>query len=243
MSVPERSVARPVTVLVAVLAVTLFGTIAARRLPVDLLPDIAYPTITVQTEYEDAAPLSVEQFVTRPVEEAVGVIPGVREMRSVSRAALSEVILEFDWDQEMDFAALEVREKLGTVQLPREAEIPRVLRFDPSLEPIQRLALSGDRSLDDLRQLADRWLKPKLEAVVGIASAKVRGGLDPEVVVQADEDRLAALGLTLDDLAQAPRGGECQSARRHPPRLERALSRPHAARIRGPRAAAPHGGA
>ena len=191
------------TVLVAALAVTIFGTLASQRLAVDLLPDISYPTVTVQTEYPDAAPISVEQFVTRPVEEAVGVIPGVREMRSVSRPARSEVILEFDWDQEMDFAALEVREKLGTVELPREAEIPRVLRFDPSLDPIVRLAFAGERPLDELRQLADRWLKPRFESVGGVAAAKVRGGLDPEVVVQADEDRLAALGLTLDDLATA----------------------------------------
>ena len=165
------------TVLVAALAVTIFGTLASQRLAVDLLPDISYPTVTVQTEYPDAAPISVEQFVTRPVEEAVGVIPGVREMRSVSRPARSEVILEFDWDQEMDFAALEVREKLGTVELPREAEIPRVLRFDPSLDPIVRLAFAGERPLDELRQLADRWLKPRFESVGGVPAAKVRASI------------------------------------------------------------------
>jgi len=89
MPIPETSVRRPVTVLVAALAVTIFGLLAARRLAVDLLPDLSYPTVTVETEYPDAAPVSVEQFVTRPVEEAVGVIPGVREMRSVSRAGRS----------------------------------------------------------------------------------------------------------------------------------------------------------
>jgi HAE1 family hydrophobic/amphiphilic exporter-1 len=83
--------------------------------------------------------------------------------------------------------------------------MPRVLRFDPSLDPIVRLAFSGDRPLDELRQLAERLLKPRLEAIQGVAAAKVRGGLDPEVQVDADEDRLAALGLTLDDLAAALR--------------------------------------
>jgi HAE1 family hydrophobic/amphiphilic exporter-1 len=105
----------------------------------------------------------------------------------------------------MDFAAMDVREKLGLVELPREAEPPRVLRFDPSLDPIVRMAFTGDRPLDELRQIADRWLKPRLEAIKGIAAAKVRGGLDPEIQVEADEDRLAALGLTLDDLARALR--------------------------------------
>ena len=204
MSVPSFSVRRPITVLMATAAVSTFGFLAAQRLPVELLPDLSYPTLTVQTEYPDAAPESVEQFISRPIEEAVGVIPGVREMRSVSRPGMSEVILEFDWGEEMDMAAIEVRERLGVVQLPREAELPRVLRFDPSLDPIVRLGLSEpDRPLDDLRQLAERWIKPRLESVQGIAAAKVRGGLDPEIAVEADEDKLAALGLTLDDLARA----------------------------------------
>ena len=204
MSLARGSVNRPVTVLMATIAISTFGFLAAKRLPIELLPDLAYPTLTIQTEYPDAAPESVEQFVTRPLEEAVGVITGVREMRSVSRPGLSEVILEFDWGEEMDLAAIEVRERLGVVQFPRESEPSRVLRFDPSLDPIVRLGLSGPgRELDDLRQLADRWIKPRLEGVKGIAAAKIRGGLDPEVVVEADEDRLAALGITLDDLAQA----------------------------------------
>jgi HAE1 family hydrophobic/amphiphilic exporter-1 len=105
----------------------------------------------------------------------------------------------------MDFAAMEVRERLGVVELPREAERSRVLRFDPSLDPIVRIALGGDRPLDDLWQIADRWFKPRFEAVSGVAAAKLRGGLQPEIVVEADEDRLAALGLTLDDLAVALR--------------------------------------
>jgi HAE1 family hydrophobic/amphiphilic exporter-1 len=189
----------------ATLAVGIFGWIAARQLPIELLPDLSYPTLTIQTEYPDAAPVSVEQFITRPVEEAVGVIPGVRDMRSVSRPGLSEVILEFEWDESMDFAAMDVREKLGLVELPREADLPRVLRFDPSLDPIVRLSFAGERPLDELRQVAERWIKRRLEAVKGVAAAKVRGGLDPEVQVEADEDRLAALGLTLEDLAQALR--------------------------------------
>jgi HAE1 family hydrophobic/amphiphilic exporter-1 len=205
VSLPDVSVRRPVTIFVAAVTLTIFGLLSWSNIPVELLPDLSYPTLTVQTEYPDAAPTSVEQFVTRPLEETVGVIPGVREMRSVSRAGLSEVVLEFEWDERMDFAAMEVREKLGLVELPREAERPRVLRFDPSLDPIARLAFTGDRPLDELRQVADRWLKPRLDAIQGVAAAKVRGGLDPEVQVEADEDRLAALGLTLDDLAQALR--------------------------------------
>ena len=189
----------------ATLAVVTFGVLAARRLPVSLLPALAYPTLTVETRYPDAAPVTVEQFVTRPVEEAVGVIPGVRDVRSTSRAGISEVILEFGWDEKMDLAGLAVREKVGLVELPREAQTPRVLRFDPALDPVVRLALSGERPLDELFAIAERWIEPRFEAVRGVAAARVRGGLETEIQVAVDEDRLRALGLTLGDLAAALR--------------------------------------
>ena len=205
MTLPEFSVRRPVTIGVTMLTIVIFGLLTARQLPIELLPDLSYPTLTIQTNYPDAAPTSVEQFVTRPIEESVGAIAGVRHMHSVSRAGTSEVILEFDWADSMDYAAMEARDKAGLAELPREAGRPRVLRFDPSLDPIVRLALLGERPLDEMRQIAERWLKPQLESVRGVAAAKVRGGLDPEIQVEADEDRLAALGLTLDDLAQALR--------------------------------------
>jgi len=205
VTLPEIAVRRPVTVAMLTVALAVFGWLSAWRLPVELLPDLSYPSLTIQTGYPDAAPVSVEQFVTRPVEEAVGVIPGVRDMRSTSRAGLSEVVLEFEWDEEMDFAALDVREKLGLVELPREAEPPRVLRYDPALDPVVRLALSGERPLDELRELAERWIKRRFEAVDGVAAARVRGGLAPEIQVAVDEERLAALGLDISELAAALR--------------------------------------
>lgn len=205
MSLPDLAVRRPVTILMGTIALAVFGFLSIAGFPVELLPDVAYPTLTIQTAYPDAAPDSVEQFVTKPVEEAVGVIPGVRDLSSTSRAGISEVVLEFEWGEEMDFASLDVREKLGLVQLPLEADVPRVLRFDPSLDPIVRLSLASDRPLDDLRQLAERWIKPRFEALRGVAAAKVRGGLDPEVHVDVDIDRLAALGLSMADVAGALR--------------------------------------
>ena len=205
MSLPEVSTRRPVAVFVTTLAVGMFGWLALDQLSVELLPELTYPTLTIQTEFPDAAPLTVEQLVTRPIEETVGVIPGIRDLRSVSRAGLSEVVLEFEWDERMEHVAMEAREKVGLVDLPDEVDPPRVLRFDPSLDPVMRLAFHGDRPLAELRQLADRWVKPRLESIEGVAAAKVRGGFDPEVQVDADEDRLAALGLTLDDLAIALR--------------------------------------
>lgn len=203
MSFAAAAARRPVGVLVGTTAACVFGALALERLPVELLPDLSYPTLTVQTDLPDAAPASVEQLVTRPIEEAVGVIPGVRDLRSVSRAGRSEVVLELAWSEPVELRALDVREKLGLVELPPEARPPRVLRFDPSLDPVVRLALAGDRPPDELRRLADRWLEPRLEAVPGVASVEVRGGLEPEVQVDVDEDRLAALGLTAGDVVAA----------------------------------------
>jgi len=198
------AVRRPVSVLTCVLAVAVFGLLAAQRLPTALLPDLSYPTLTIQTLYPDAAPTSVEQLVTQPLEESVGVIPGLRSLRSVSRAGLSEVILEFDWDEDMDLAALEVRERLGLANLPDESDPPRVLRYDPGLEPMLRVALRG-RPLDELTELADRWLEPRLTAVDGVAAVKLRGARTAEVLVEADPERLANHGLTFLDLETALR--------------------------------------
>lgn len=202
---PRWSVQHPIAVAMATIALVTFGVLAYGRLPVRLLPDVSYPTLTIETVYADAAPVEVEAFVTRPVEEAVGVIPGVRALRSASRAGRSEVVLEFEWGTSMDETALDVREKLGLLNLPREAEVPRVLRFDPNLDPVIRLAFSGSRSLPDQRRLAERWLAPRLEAIDGVAAAKVRGGLTPEIEVHVDDRKLAAYGLDLDAVSAALR--------------------------------------
>jgi HAE1 family hydrophobic/amphiphilic exporter-1 len=140
------SVARPVTTTMATLAVLIFGIVALLRLPVALLPDLSYPSLTVQTEYPDAAPTEVEELVTRPIEELVGAVPGLVQVESVSREGRSEVILDFAWGTGIDRAMDDVREKLDRVVLPQEAERPVVLRYDPAQEPILRLALVSGRS-------------------------------------------------------------------------------------------------
>jgi hydrophobic/amphiphilic exporter-1 (mainly G- bacteria), HAE1 family len=199
----ELSVRRPVSVTMAAIAVVAFGWVALQRLSLDLLPDISYPTLVVQTEFPDTAPQEVENLVTRPIEEVVGVLRGLTTVRSVSRAGLSEVTLEFDWGTDMALLSLEVREKLDRLILPVGARDPLVLRYDPSLDPIVRLAFSGDADLAVLRRLADYQLKPDLETVPGIASAQVRGGLEDEIQVAVDQERLAALGLPLESVRDA----------------------------------------
>ena len=150
---------RPVSVSMFTVAVAIFGIVSFTRLPLNLLPDISYPSLTVETRYQGAAPAEVESLVSRPIEEAVGVISGVKRLTSRSRAGTSEVTLEFLWDTNMDFAALDVREKLDLVQLPRDADKPTLLRFDPSSDPILRLGVTGSSDLAALRQYAEEELK------------------------------------------------------------------------------------
>ncbi|MEZ5391813.1 MAG: efflux RND transporter permease subunit [Bryobacterales bacterium] len=200
MSVTNTAIHRPVTIGMFFVAVALFGLVSLDRLPLNLLPDISYPSLTVQTDYEDAAPEEIESLLTRPIEEAVGVSAGLTRISSISRAGQSEVVLEFAWGTNMDLASLDVREKLDLVQVPRDAEKPVILRFDPSFDPIVRMQLSADMSLSRLRTLAEEELKKQLEAVDGVAAVKVAGGREEQIRIEIDEKRLAEMGVPITEV-------------------------------------------
>jgi HAE1 family hydrophobic/amphiphilic exporter-1 len=202
MSLIEFSLKRRVTVAMCAIALVVFGCVAFTRLPINLLPNISYPSLTVETRYQGAAPAEIESLVSRPVEEAVGVVAGVQRLTSVSRPGLSQVTLEFGWGRNMDFAALDVREKLDLVRLPREAEKPVVLRLDPNNDPILRLYLTGGSNLYQLRYVADEVLKKDLESTDGVAAIKVNGGYEEEIQVKVDQGKLALMGVGIQDVNQ-----------------------------------------
>ncbi|MCP4546761.1 MAG: efflux RND transporter permease subunit [bacterium] len=202
MKIVGSSMNRPVTVFMVTLAAVIFGLVALSRLSLNLLPDISYPTLTIQTEYTDAAPSEVEKLITESLEEAVSVIPGLRKLRSISRPGVSEILLEFAWKTDMDFASLDVREKLDMVRLPDDAGSPVLLRYDPTLDPILRLGLYGDLELAPLRHLAERVIKKDLESLDGVASVRLRGGLEEEIHVEVDEGRLSSLDLPIGVISQ-----------------------------------------
>ncbi len=204
----EFATRRRVTIAMITLTMLLFGAIALHGLKVNLLPDLSYPTLTVRTEYAGAAPSEIETLVTEPVEEAVGVVKNLRKLKSVSRTGQSDVVLEFAWGTNMDQASLEVRDKMEALSLPLEAKAPVLLRFNPSTQPIMRLVLSSKtaahsdaeavRALTQLRRYADEDLKKKLEPVAGVAAVKVGGGLEDEIQVDIDQQRLAQLNMPID---------------------------------------------
>jgi HAE1 family hydrophobic/amphiphilic exporter-1 len=207
------STSRPVAIFVIFLAAVVFGLFSYRQLSVALMPELSYPTLTVRTEYPGAAPEEVENDISRPIEEALGVIGGLRRISSISRAGVSDVVLELSWDSEMSQAAQDALEKLDLVFLPDEAERPLILRFDPSLDPVMELSLSGsgerfegEEGLRRLRRLADLQVKRALEPIKGVAAVRVRGGLEEEIHIRIDEEKLRRSGLpiqmVIDRLAQ-----------------------------------------
>ncbi|MFL9582170.1 efflux RND transporter permease subunit [Stenotrophomonas sp. AB1(2024)] len=204
----EFATRRRVTIFMFMITLVLFGLIALGNLKVNLLPDLSYPTLTVRTEYTGAAPTEIETLITEPVEEAVGVVKNLRKLKSISRTGQSDVVLEFAWGTNMDQASLEVRDKMEALNLPLEAKAPVLLRFNPSTAPIMRLVIAakGDpasdadavRQLTALRRYADEDLKKKLEPVAGVAAVKVGGGLEDEIQVDIDQQKLAQLNLPID---------------------------------------------
>src|SRR5690349_12233986 len=215
MTLVDFAIRRRVTIAMAMVAITLLGMISLSRLKVNLLPDLSYPTLTVRTELPGAAPTEIENLISRPVEEAAGVVRNVRSVRSVSRSGQSDVIIEFTWGTDMDFAGIEVRERLDLLWLPTDATRPLLLRFDPSSEPVMRVALVDETSatstnrggnhedrLKFLRRFADDRIKPEIESVEGSAAVKVSGGFEDEVQIYVDQQRLAQLRLSIEQVAR-----------------------------------------
>jgi HAE1 family hydrophobic/amphiphilic exporter-1 len=209
LKIVEFSTRRRVTVVMLMTTLVVFGLISFKRLPINLLPDISYPTLTVRCEYPGAAPSEIENLISKPIEDAVSVISDVVRVSSRSRADVSEVVIEFAWKTNMDFASMDIREKLDLIDLPDDTERPVILRFDPSQDPIMKLSLYGDEDLINLRILAEEELKPVLEGlsvesgvtgtstISGVAAVRISGGLEEEIHVDLEEARLANLGIPI----------------------------------------------
>ena len=210
MKLVDLAVTRPVTIWMFTFGILLFGLVAAGRLAVNLLPDLSYPSLTIRTEFIGAAPAEVEQLVSKPIEEAIGIVKGVRKVQSVSRSGRSDVVMEFDWGTDMNIAALEVREKLDVLFLPLEIEKPLLLRFNPNLDPIVRLALSRkdneqaltNSQLVSLRTYADEDLRRALESLSGVAAVRPDGGLEQEIQILVDPQKLSQLQLDISQISQ-----------------------------------------
>jgi len=200
MSMIRLSVRRPVTVCMITIGVIAFGIMSLTKLPVNLLPDLSYPTLTLETRYPGAAPEEVEYLITRQVEEAVSVVPHIKRVTSASKPELSQVMIEFQWGREMDFAILDVSKKVDLLRFPEGVEKPRLLRYDPNQEPIMKISVTADEPLTELRYFCEEDLKKRLEGVPGLASVKVTGGREEVIEVHLDEAALKRFSISIEEV-------------------------------------------
>ncbi|HUF28215.1 MAG TPA: efflux RND transporter permease subunit [Gemmatimonadaceae bacterium] len=205
MSLPRRSIRRPIAVAMLFLAVVALGLISFTRLPIDLLPGISYPRLVVYTSIPEVGPAEVERLVTTVIEQQVARVPGHERTESVSRDGVSLVTLRFAWGTDMDFAALNVRERLDQVRdrLPQSASRPVVLRTDPTADPIMSVVVAGRSDLWRLKELAESVIKRRFEQVDGVAQATVTGGLEREIRVDVDPQLLESYQVTIEQVANA----------------------------------------
>lgn len=197
----DIAVRRPITILMIVIAVCVFGFVSYQKLPLTLMPDISYPSLTIRTEYPGTAPQEVETQISQPLEQQLAIVSKLERINSISRAEQSDIVMEFAWDADMNAIAQEIREKIDRVRLPREAVRPLILRYDPTLDPIIRVGLtSEDMPLDELREFVEDTIQRDLEGEAGIAAVKVKGGLEEEYQVNIDEHKLVSLNLNIQQV-------------------------------------------
>lgn len=198
------AVERPITLLMTTLIFVGFGIYGLQNLRLNLYPDVSFPTITVYTSYEGVAPEDIETLVTRPIEESVGSISGIRRIRSLSSQGASVVKLNFNWGTDLYEAENDVRKQLGFVErsIPDDAQSPLVFSYDPNQEPIVVLTLTSNaRSPRDLRTYANQILEQRIERVNGIASVETSGGLERQINVTIDNEKMRLYDITIAEIA------------------------------------------
>jgi HAE1 family hydrophobic/amphiphilic exporter-1 len=179
------------------------GVIALYFIPLEMMPDITYPTLTVVTSYSNVAPEDIETMVTKPIEEAVSTVSGVKNVTSVSSEGSSSITVEFEWGTNLDFAAQDMRGNIDMISewLPEDVERPIVMKFDISAMPVLFYGITSTKMTPiELRKYTEDVIKGQLEQVEGVASATVVGGREREIQVDVDRAKLAAYGLSLDQL-------------------------------------------
>src|SRR5687767_7078647 len=200
MSIPRLAIERPITMFMLSGVIMLIGLLALMRLPVDLMPDISFPSITVRVGYPGVGPLEMEELVTRPLEQALSAVAGLERIESTSSEGSSRVTLNFAWGTDLNEAADDVRNRLDRVRgrFPEEAEAPIMFKFDASAAPIMGVGLEGDYDRVKLREIAEHDLSQRLERVPGVAAVTVEGGLRRQIHVELSKEKIRALDLPVD---------------------------------------------
>src|ERR687892_206948 len=200
MSIPRLAIERPITMFMLSGVIMLIGLLSFTRLPVDLMPDISFPSLTVRVGYPGVGPLEMEELVTRPLEQAMSAVAGLERLESTSSEGSSRVTLNFAWGTDLNEAADDVRNRLDRVRgrLPEEADAPIMFKFDANTFPIMGVGVEGDFDRVRLREIAEHDLSQRLERVPGVASVTVDGGLRRQIHVLLSKEKIRALDLPVD---------------------------------------------
>ncbi|WP_202707550.1 efflux RND transporter permease subunit [Sporosalibacterium faouarense] len=204
MNLSSLAVKRPVTIVMVTLIVILLGVVSLTRIPIDLLPKMEIPVAIVSSSYDGAGPLEMENLVTRPIEQSIATVSSIESVSSISSEGNSIVVAQFNYGTDMDFATLEMREKVDMVKgfLPEDSSDPMVMTIDPNAMPMMQVALSEGDSLESLQTIAEDTIKPRLERLEGVASVDIVGGYEKEIEIKLNESKLKGYGLSLDYIAQ-----------------------------------------
>jgi HAE1 family hydrophobic/amphiphilic exporter-1 len=207
MSVPRIAIHRPVTMFMMSAIVVLLGAIAATRLPVDLMPDVTFPSLTVRVGYAGVGPIEIEELIVRPLEQSLAAVPGLEQINSTAAEGSGTVRLNFVWGTDLNEAADEVRTRVDRIRgrLPVDADPPTIFKFDANSQPIVGIGVEGDFDRVTLREMAEIDLVPRLERVEGVASVTVDGGLRRQIRVELSKEKITALDLPVDRIIQTIR--------------------------------------
>ncbi len=192
MKLPKFAVERPVAITMIMLVLILMGGIGLTNLPLELMPDLDLPVVVVMTEFPGAGPSEIENLVTRPLEESLQAVTNVSSVSSISQEGESQVIIEFEWGTNLDYAIQDVREQVDFVgpMLPDEAEDPYSIQFDPTEMPVLDYGVSGEGELTEIRQTVEDEIVPELERLSGVAQIDITGSQEREIQIEMDPGRI-----------------------------------------------------
>ncbi|MCB5260047.1 MAG: efflux RND transporter permease subunit, partial [Candidatus Cloacimonetes bacterium] len=202
MKISQVAVGRPVLTIMVSLIVIILGAVALSRLPIDLMPDVTSPTISISTSYSKASPLTMEELVTRPIEEAVAAVPGVQEISSRSTEGNSNVQVSFNWGTDLEAASNDIRDRLDRIisRLPSDANRPSLRKFDMAATPVIMMGVTSNLEVLELRRILEEQVSYRLERVNGVASVNIWGGRTREIHINIDPLKMNALKISPDQI-------------------------------------------
>ena len=203
MILPEIGVKRSITTAMVFIGIIILGLVSLSRIGIDLMPDLELPTIGVITHYSGAGAEDVESRITEAIEEKVSTVPNLDKVESISQEGVSVVMVKFEWGADLSEASNDIRDKvdLAKMELPEDCDDPFLFKFNFSMMPILILGATAEESYPRLYHLIDKRVCDPLKTVPGVATAAIRGGLERQILVNLDRQRLEAYNLSIDQVA------------------------------------------